>query len=154
MSGSCGHIEQEGLSGSSSATPAELEQLLWLAEAEHLLGTACLQLAFAAVERVQRLRARSRMFQSALTGVAEDTTMTQSTIVSGTPTANELAQMAAGGRRPWGYSTGPFAQVVATSLQNIPAAEKVGAMDVGGNLGVQEEETTIAQLEVSKVFHD
>lgn len=132
---------------SSPATNVESLQLLWLAEAEHLLGAATLQLAFAALGTTRNPPQRSSPSQTpaAVTPLPAK----EKTLPVSAQTVAEHSLMSAGGRRPWGFGSGPFAEISAT------ASDVFGSDGDGGKTGreeggcsLEEEELVVKQLEV------
>jgi len=136
----------------SAASPAEFDQLLRLAEVEHILGAACLRLGFAAAAAAA---AAGRATPEATAQDAGDgsspplsklTATAGAVVVPSRPPVEELAVASAGGRRPWGFGTGPLAEVSATRKDVF--FEEDRRRPVGEGLG---EEEIIAQLEVRRM---
>lgn len=120
---------QDDLSG-VLPSPAESSQLLWLAEVEHILGAASLQLAFTAASKLSSPipEAHNETFPM---GAARSVDATRA-------------------HRPWGYGSGPFADVSATGSDIF---EKEWGGGAGGKDDVSssaeiDEVFTIEQLEV------
>lgn len=130
--------------GMISATPAECAQLLWLAETEHILGVASMQLAFAAA-----LNHRSSNPQSKAIDAQPSTTVPIEP--PSKQTVEEESTETAGGRLPWGYGSGPFASIAATAqdvierewhLPDKQAEESIGIDDEGERHMIEHMEVT------------
>lgn len=129
---------------------------------EHILGAASLQLGLAAAA------ARSAAaWKKPADGVGETVANAVPSTPDGDkgvtlapafepsrPTEIEVSKEAARGRRPWGYGTGPFAQVSATKGDVF--VEGGGGGGDGGADAVDgvgaDEEAIIAQLEVNDIY--
>lgn len=127
--------------GAFHPTPSEVFQLLWLSEAENILGASFLQLAFSA----------ARTLGSGPHPLNEVTPTTTYQPSASKPTVAAVSVMAAGGRRPWGYSSGPFAEVSAMAPE-LFGIDSVGARgeEEGSNDAHTDEGYTVNQLEVRK----
>lgn len=137
------------------ASSAETDQLLRLAEVEHILGAACLQLGLAAAAKVMTQRTAKSAGSSpcaptaeaalglALPGAGRGTEASKATVA-------EAAAAAAGGRVSWGFGAGPFTEVFATKSGIFSGGEASGGEDGDGDSGLDEcdEGAIIAQLEV------
>lgn len=133
------------------ASSAESDQLLQLAEVEHILGAACLQLGLAAAATVMAQRTTQSVGSSPRQPAVQATAgislpdASRGTVAS-KATVAEAAAAAAGGRRAWGFGVRPFAEVFATTSGTF-----LGGGDGGGepgDVGDVDEEAIIAQLEV------
>lgn len=135
------------------ASLAESDQLLRLAEVEHILGTACLQLGFAAASQVMNQKTAQSLGSSprepateafigtALPGASRGAVASKATVA-------EAAAAAAGGRTTWGFGAGPFAEVFATK-SGIFSGEGDGEGEHGdGGVGDVDDDAIIEQLEV------
>lgn len=161
-----------------AASAAESEQLLRLAEVEHILGAACLQLGLAAAAtvgasqlatgrptpngQVPSLHPQPAASAGAIAanpvssipaGVAGVLTAPPPFEAS-RPTVKEVSAAAGGGRLPWGYGTGPFAEVFASKkgliVEGGGGGREIsgdGGGDRGGDDG-RDEDDIISQLEV------
>lgn len=140
---------QEALQGSSPATAEESTQLLWLAEAEHLLGAAYLQKAFGALEKVRRPHRPPAGEQSPAPAASEEASMDRDSQASPAGAEFEASDAdSTGTTRPWGYTSGPFAQVVAAMLVDAPSPDGMGVDDEECGVEEGEEGPAIAKLEV------
>lgn len=112
-------------------SPAESSQLLWLAEVEHILGAASLQLAFAA----------ARNLSSPIPEPPNETS----------PMGAVRSMGATRAHRPWGYGSGPFADVSATGADIFEKewGEGAGEKDDISSTAEIDERFIIEQLEVS-----
>ncbi|CAB1113909.1 unnamed protein product [Ectocarpus sp. CCAP 1310/34] len=160
-----------------AASTAESEQLLRLAEVEHILGAACLQLGLAAAAtvgasklatgrptangQVPSLHPQPAASAGAIAanpvssipaGVAGVLRATPP-VEASRPTVKEVCAAAGGGRLPWGYGTGPFAEVFASKNELVVEGggggrdiSGDGGGDRGGDHG-RDEEDIISQLE-------
>lgn len=131
--------------GALRATSAASQQLLWLAEVEHILGTASLQLAFAA---------RNPCPSSAPSTLPNDYTPGAAVPPASVPTVSATSRQAAGGRRVWGYGSGPFAEVSATG-PDIFALNGRTDVSEGGRGGAtdgsdEDENLIVEKLEVRR----
>ena len=115
-------------------SPAESSQLLWLAEVEHILGEASLQLAFSAA---------SKLSTPSLDPLTEASPMVAPR------TVNASKQ-----QRPWGYGSGPFAGVSATGAEIFEKEWGGVARGKGGvsSMAESDEGLIIDQLEVIVQF--
>ena len=120
---------QEDLGG-LTPSPAESYELLWLAEVEHILGAASLQLAFAAASKFNALNSEPP------------------TEVSPIRVARSMDATRA--HRPWGYGSGPLAGVSATGADIFERewGGEAGAKDGVSNIAASDENFIIEQLEV------
>lgn len=116
--------------GTLLASPAESSQLLWLAEVEHILGAASLQLAFAAASKLSA-------------PIAEPPT-------EHPPMAAAPTMDATRAHRPWGYGSGPFAGISATGADIFERewGGGAGGKDDVSNIAESDESFIIEQLEV------
>ncbi|CAM9209213.1 unnamed protein product [Ectocarpus sp. 4 AP-2014] len=160
-----------------AASAAESEQLLRLAEVEHILGAACLQLGLAAAAIVGASKLATgrstpngqdhSLYPQPATSAGAIAANPVSSIPAGVagaftepppfrasrPTAKKVSAAAGGGRLPWGYGTGPFAEVFASKKGLIVEGGDGGRETSGdgggdrvGNDG-RDEEDIISQLE-------
>ena len=131
--------------GTLPATSVEGLQLLWLAEAEHILGTAYMQLAFAEARDHGCPESQSR----------DDglQTVTVKLVPPSKQTVERESEVAAGGRRPWGYASGPFASFAATAEDIIEQgwSESDEQAEGAGGDGDNTEHCVIEQLEVGNL---
>lgn len=138
------------------ASSEECDQLLRLAEVEHILGAACLQLGLAAAAEVKTQRNAQSPSSSprqpapeaalgiALLGVSRGLAASKTTVA-------EAAAGAAGGRMSWGFGAGPFAEVFATKSEIFSGGRESGGEHGDGDLGDVDDDAIIAQLEVHDV---
>lgn len=135
------------------ASAAESAQLLRLAEVEHFLGAAYLQLAIAAATDGAKGTSRNASNNLGSSPRANDATAAAATaavtsddaaremasqIEASRPTVAETVVAAAGWRRPWGFGNGPFSEVSATKTEIYVEG---GGDDV-------DEQAIVTQLEV------
>lgn len=144
------------------ASAAESAQLLRLAEVEHILGAACLQLGIAAAA-AGGAKGGARNASNTLGSNPPATDATAAATAAGgatsdeaagkiasqieasRPTVAETVVAAAGWRRPWGFGNGPFSEVSATKADIFVEGGSGGAGDGGG---IVDEQAIVAQLEV------
>lgn len=131
--------------GALRATSAASQQLLWLAEVEHILGTASLQLAFAA---------RNPCPSSPPSTLPNDYPPGTAVPPASAPTVSATSRQAAGGRRVWGYGSGPFAEVSATgpdifSLNGRTDASE-GRRGAAADGSDEDEDSIVEKLEVRR----
>ncbi|CAM9352028.1 unnamed protein product, partial [Ectocarpus sp. 13 AM-2016] len=160
-----------------AASAAESEQLLRLADVEHILGAACLQLGLAAAAAVgASKRATGRPTPNGQVPSLHPQPVASAGAIAANPvssipagaagvstapppfeasrqTVKEVSSAAGGGRLPWGYGTGPFAEVFASKKGLFVegggggrATSSDGGGDGGGGDG-RDEEGIISQLE-------
>lgn len=141
--------------GNVPPTAAESAQLLWLAQVEYLLGVSFLQEAFSVLDSMPRKGRSQSISLSPNTPAPSDTLLANDTSVAATPSIAVQSLVAAGGRRPWGSGSGPFAEglppVSEVSHAKIENSDKKGVhtVEAGGHKEKEEkEEGTIEQLEV------
>lgn len=143
------------------ASAAEAVQLLGLAEVEHILGAACLQLGIAAAaggarraaQKASNIPGSSPRAPDEMAAAAAAGTVTPfdaagkiaSPIEASRPTVAETVVAAAGWRRPWGFGNGPFSEVSATKADIFVEGGCGGPGDDGGGV---DERDIVAQLEV------
>lgn len=141
------------------ASAAESAQLLRLAEVEHILGAACLQLGIAAAAGtgggVKRGSTPPAADATAVTAAAAASAATSDdgagkmaspVIEASRPTVADTVVAAAGWRRPWGFGNGPFSEVSATKADIfVEGGSSGGAGDGGVDV---DEQAIVAQLEV------
>lgn len=125
--------------GNLPPTPAESAQLLWLAEAEHLLGTAFLHRAFACAPG---------------TSLLTDTPTKHGYMTAAwNESVAAISLRAARGRRPWGFGSGPFTEVFPLTSEVAGSSESNGSgnteEEVVDVMDEQAEAATIQMLEVS-----
>ncbi|CAN0183838.1 unnamed protein product, partial [Pylaiella littoralis] len=146
--------------GNMVASAAEAVQLLGLAEVEHILGAACLQLGIAAAaggarraaQKASNIPASSPLATDEMAAAAAAGTVTPfdaagkmaSPIEASRPTVAETVVAAAGWRRPWGFGNGPFSEVSATKADIFVEGGCGGPGDDGGGV---DERDIVAQLE-------
>lgn len=138
------------------ASLAESDQLLRLAEVEHILGAACLQLGLAAAAKKTQSIAQSMSSSprqpatETAAGIALPACASRGAVASKASVA-EAAAAAAGGRRIWGFGSGPFAEVFATKTGIfLGGGEGGGESGDGDDVGHVDDEAIIAQLEVQQ----
>ncbi|CAM9135050.1 unnamed protein product [Scytosiphon promiscuus] len=143
---------------SHSASGADCEQLLRLAEVEHILGAASLQLGLAAAPKTTAAWKKGADAPGETVPDAPQTNPAGATCGTpapafepSRPSEAEEFEAAAGGRRPWGYGTGPFAQVLATK-EDIFVESGGGGVGNDASTGATDgaeadEDAIIAQLE-------
>eukprot|EP00752_Nemacystus_decipiens_P012187 g10805.t1 len=134
------------------ASSAESDQLLRLAEVEHVLGAACLQLGLAAAAEVRT----QRVTQSAGSSPREPASEAAERkpvgdafrgAAASKATVAEAAALAAGGRMTWGFGAGPFAEVFATKSEIFSGVGDSGGEHGDGELGGVDDNAIISQLE-------
>lgn len=138
------------------ASSAESNQILRLAEVEHILGAACLQLGLAAAAGITAQKT-TEIVDSSPRQPAADTAVgialpgAPREVVASKATVAEAAEVAAGGRRAWGFGAGPFAEVFATKSAIFSGGEDSRGESGGGDVGDVDEDAIVAQLEVRNV---
>ncbi|CAM9247576.1 unnamed protein product, partial [Ectocarpus fasciculatus] len=155
------------------ASAAESEQLLRLAEVEHILGAACLQLGLTAAAAVGASKlATARPIpngqvsslhpqpaasagaiaanpMSSIPASAARALTAPPPFEASRPTVKEMSASTGGGRLPWGYGSGPFADVFASKTGLFVEGDGGGretSGDGGGDDG-RNEEDIVSQLE-------
>eukprot|EP00903_Cladosiphon_okamuranus_P012352 g11581.t1 len=136
------------------ASLAESDQLLRLAEVEHILGAAYLHLGFAAAAKDKNQR-NARSLGSSPRQPGTETTVgitlpgTSRGAVTSKATVAEAAAAAAaaGGRMTWGFGAGPFAEVFATKSEIFSGEGDRGGGHGDGDLDDVGDDAIIVQLE-------